>query len=126
MSTPTAKLAEALRKALGAELRKQRSAARDEVKLHGVIAAALRTVGVSFTQEHRLDAKDRLDFFVDGGICIEVKKTAAGEAALRQMGRYLDHPEVTGAIGIAMRWDTLPVAFRGKPVSTIELWRLVL
>lgn len=121
-----AKFVADLKREIGVELRKQRGSARDEAKLHGVIALALKNLGVPFEQERKLGQNDRLDFLVEGGVCLEVKKTAAGEAALRQIGRYLEHPEVSAAVGIAMRWDGVPPKFRGKPVFTIELWRLVL
>lgn len=126
MSTTTAKMVADLKREIAAALRANRAAASQESRLHDLIADALTKIGVSFTREHHLGDRDRLDFFVENHLCIEVKKGAGGQEALRQMGRYLDHPEVTAAVGIAMRWDNMPTTFRGKPLHTIELWRLVL
>ena len=126
MSAANPKLVADLKRELAVELRANRTAATQETRLHAVIASALTRLGVRFVQEHRLGEGERLDFLVEDTVCIEVKKGAAGESALRQIGRYLEHPQITAAIGIAMRWDTIPPTFRGKPVHTIELWRLVL
>lgn len=122
----TAKMVEELKRELGVSLRANRTAVAQESRLHQLIADALTKLGYSFTREHHLGGQDRLDFFVENHACIEVKKGAGGQETLRQIGRYLDHPEVKVAIGIAMRWDNAPATFRGKPVHTIELWRLVL
>ena len=125
MST-SPKLVADLKRELATELRAHRTAASQEKALHGLIAAALTRLGVPFVQEHRLADGERLDFLVHDTVCIEVKKGAAGQQALSQMGRYLEHPQISAAIGIAMRWDNMPASFRGKPIHTIELWRLVL
>lgn len=120
------KIAADLKRELAASLRANRSAAAQETKLHALIAEALKKLGLPFAQEYRLSESDRLDFLVCESICIEVKKGAGGQETLRQIGRYLEHPQITAAIGIAMRWDNMPPTFRGKPLHTIELWRLVL
>lgn len=116
-----------LAESLTRELRSRRSALAQETKLHEAIADALRALKWQFTQEHRLNAKSRLDFMLNGGIAIEVKKGKAGLAEMQQIGRYLEHPAVTGCIVIALRCDSrLPATFLNKPVVTIELWRMLL
>jgi len=126
LSPTNAKLVASLKREIAIDLRTNRTAASQEKALHTLIANALTRLGVRFVQEHRLGDGERLDFLVEDTVCIEVKKGAAGQPALRQIGRYLEYPQISAAIGIAMRWDNIPPTFRGKPVHTIELWRLVL
>lgn len=127
MAQQHAKFVADLKAALGSVLRIQRSAVQSEAGIHKVIAEALKSMGREFTHEHRLNAHDRLDFLVTPGIFIEAKKGAAGIAVLQQCGRYLDHPDTTCAVIVAMRCDgQMPLTFREKPVYVIELWRLVL
>lgn len=122
-----AKFAADLKAALGVVLRSQRNAVQTESGIHIAIAEALTAMEREFTHEHRLNDRDRLDFLVTPGIFIEAKKGAAGVSVLQQCGRYLDHPDTACAVIIAMRCDgQMPHTLRGKPVFTIELWRLVL
>jgi hypothetical protein len=127
MSQPYAKFVAELKAALGAVLRTQRSAVHTESGIHVAIAEALTAMKKEFKHEHRLNDRDRLDFLITPGIFIEAKKGAAGIAVLQQCGRYLDHPDTTCAVIVAMRCDgQMPATFRDKPVFVIELWRLVL
>jgi len=116
-----------LKAALGVVLRSQRSAVQTEAGIHTAIGAALKAMKREFVHEHRLNERDRLDYFVTPGIVIEAKKGAAGIAVLQQVARYLDHPDTACAVVIAMRCDgQIPKTLREKPIFTIELWRLIL
>lgn len=122
-----AKFAADLKAALAAELRKNRTLVQTEAGIHSAISAALTALHVKFEHEYQLTSNARLDFFTEAGVLIEAKKGAAGVAVAQQVARYLDLPPPNAAIIIAMRCDgQMPLTLRGKPVFTIELWRLVL
>ncbi len=108
-------------------LRQKRSAIADESRLHEVIKEALTSMGVSFEHEHALSKDDIIDFLLPYGVGIEVKKSGiSAPVLLRQVGRYMQHEKVTSCIVIANRVEGMPSEYLGKPVATIELWRLLL
>jgi hypothetical protein len=88
-----------------------------EDELQRGISKALDMKRVSCLREHRLDAKDRPDFFVDG-ICLECKIDGSTQSLLRQVQRYALHTEVLGVIVITNRTRHLSVGgnLNGKPV----------
>jgi hypothetical protein len=98
-----------------------------EVGIHDVIAHALNEAGIAHEREYRLTASDRPDFFlVESGFAIEVKKEAMCQGDLRQIGRYLEHPDCNGCIAIGLRISGIPSEFVGKPIHQIALWKLLL
>lgn len=56
-----------------------------EEQLHDRIAKVLEENGWEFERERRADAHNRFDFFVAGGIVIEVKVDGAASEALRAL-----------------------------------------
>lgn len=112
---------------LGRYLRVNRSAGMREQSIHDGIAAAFGEIGIEAVREYRLTEASRLDFWLpELGFAVEVKKGAAKLACLRQVGRYLEHPKVQGCLVIATRCHKLPTEFLGKPILTVELWRMLL
>lgn len=112
---------------IGRRLRTHRSVLTQESKLQAAIAAALREMNVEHEREYLLTPQCRLDFRLADGVCIEVKKQKAGLEALRQIGRYLEHADISGCILIAMRVDpVIPSIYLGKPIERIELWKMLL
>lgn len=96
-----------------------------EVQLHDRLEAVLHAGGYEFVREHRLDAANRADFWLDG-VVIEVKVDGSGGAAMRQALRYAELPQVTGVIvASTCRWaDTaFPATLAGKPFAVVRLWR---
>jgi hypothetical protein len=81
-----------------------------EVQLHEVMADLLTGAGYEFVREHRLDAKNRADFWLDG-IVIEVKVDGSAGDALRQVDRYISLPQVQGVLlaGTPV-WASTPLA----------------
>ena len=103
------------------------SALQNEEKLQSLIATVLTDAGIEFEREKRLGEGERLDFYLKtSGIAIEIKKRSAGLPALSQVGRYLSHSEVTGAIIIAIRFTETIETMEGKPVRFIPLWKFSL
>lgn len=116
----------ALSRGIATHLRQHRSALAQEAKLTAAVASALTTMGITYTAEHRLTPKLRLDYMLPGGVFIELKKGNAGLPVLRQVGQYLEHPDTNGCILIALKCTDIPATFCGKPIEKIELWRMLL
>jgi hypothetical protein len=75
-----------------------------------------------YVREFRLSARDRPDFFVQGGIAVEVKHhIAAGASILRQLGRYAEHDEVTAIVLATGRSIAAPAELNGKPLRQVNL-----
>lgn len=94
--------------------------------MYDYIAAALTRLGHRFEREVRLSPAHRVDFLCESGLAIEVKKGTAGNPVVRQVTQYLEYPNVSGCLVIAMRAPGFPDAMLGKPIYTIELWRAML
>lgn len=94
-----------------------------EQVLQDGIEQALKEAGVSYTREHRLSAEDRPDFMI-GGVAVEVKIQGGAAKALRQVSRYLEHPEVTAVILVGTpAWvRQLPGQLHGKPLFALKLF----
>lgn len=98
-----------------------------EVALHESMAKVLQDNGFAFTREYVLDARNRVDFWVDG-IVIEVKVDGSMSDALRQVDRYINLPQVTGVILAGTpRWASQPLVekpdWQNKPFEMIRLVR---
>lgn len=105
-----------------------------EDQLHDRIAAVLEEAGWRFERERRLDAKNRLDFFVDGRIAVEVKVDGTASEALRQVDRYCAQEDVQAVLlASTQRWADMPLrddvrqrGWHGKPVGIVRLRRQAL
>ena len=101
-----------------------------EVQLHEVLATVLDNAGHAYLREYRLDASNRADFWLDG-LVIEVKVAGSLADALRQVGRYINLPQVRGVLLVTTeRWGERPLvarpAWQGKPFNIIRLKRQAL
>ncbi len=101
-----------------------------EVQLHEVLASVLDKAGHAHVREHRLDACNRADFWLDG-LVIEVKVAGSLADALRQVGRYINLPQVRGVLlATTERWGDRSLvarpAWQGKPFNIIRLKRQAL
>jgi hypothetical protein len=66
----------------------------DEDQLQAGIADALINAGYAVAREVRLNARDRIDLLVHGGIGIEVKIAGPASAVRRQLARYAEHESI--------------------------------
>ena len=94
-----------------------------EQDLQDGIETVLNGHGISFKREYVLTAADRPDFFLEGGIVIEVKVDGTLMQALRQVSRYANHADVTGALLVGTpRWlPEVPASLNEKPVRGLRL-----
>lgn len=75
-------------------------------------------------REHRLGPADRPDFFLEGGIVIEVKAARQRFPAIhRQLTRYAAHEAVTAMILASNTATIMPPEINGKPVHVVNLGR---
>lgn len=104
-------------------LRAQRFRYNDEADLQKGIGQALTAAGIAFEREVILGPHDRLDFLVDGGICIEVKVAGSAGALLRQVFRYTNDDRVKEVVIVSNRPQhaCIPLEIHGKPVNVIIL-----
>lgn len=102
-----------------------------ETQLQESLAKVLDQAGYEHTREYVLDARNRADFLVMGGIVIEVKVDGTLSEALRQVDRYINLDQVKGVIlASTQRWADGALAdrpaWKGKPFSMIRLGRQAL
>ncbi|WP_416358181.1 hypothetical protein ACLNGM_09845 [Aureimonas phyllosphaerae] len=80
-----------------AALRSRRMPVDTEARLQAEIGAALVAAEIPATAEHRLDQRNRIDFFADG-IGIEAKIGGGRLAVWRQLERYAAFPDITALV----------------------------
>jgi hypothetical protein len=105
----------------------------NELQLHDRLAEVLAEHGYSFEREYVLDAKNRCDFWIAGGLAIEVKVDGGFSQAMRQaIGRYIALPQVRGVlIASTERWARKVSMvdrprWAGKPAHVVHLRRQAL
>lgn len=85
------------------------------------LAQVLRSAGIDFKAEHKLDAHNRPDFFIEG-IALEVKiNKGAVKQIYKQCERYCEFPEVKALILVTNRTMGFPPELKGKPCYVISL-----
>lgn len=99
-----------------------------EPQLHDRLAEVLTAQPVAFERERSIDAKNRLDFLVAGGIALEVKVDGSLAQALRQIDRYAALDDVAAVLlATTQRWGDGCVSnratFHGKPFKMVRLRR---
>lgn len=107
-------------------LRKLRiSPVTEEFELQDKIAEALKQSNISFIKEYRIAPKNRIDFLVEGGIGIEVKKGKPNRyQTTRQLERYTSFEEIHAIIVVVERNLNIPDEINGKKCISFGLNRL--
>jgi len=78
--------------------------------------------GIVFNREHRLDAQNIPDFFINEyGIAIEVKIKGNAKKIYKQCERYCSFDEVKGLIIVTNRSMGFPSEINGKPCYLVNL-----
>lgn len=104
----------------------------NEVQLHEGIASVLDAEGIAFEREFVVDARNRMDFLVEGRLAIEVKVDGSFAQAISQVNRYSGLDPVQGVLLAATpQWARqalapTPGAFHGKPIEMTWLRRKAL
>lgn len=98
----------------------------DEDCMQRGVEEALRSSGIDFYREFRLNVADRIDFFVDGGVGIECKVKGTATQAMRQLLRYARSPLVSSLCLVSSRPmldQGMPNEVSGKPLLIVRAWR---
>ena len=107
-----------------------------ESELQEGVATVLKIHGLPFVREHRLDKRNRLDFFLDrffldpaatahgAGVAIETKIDGSLSALTRQIHRYAQFSQVEAIVVLSRRANAgnLPDTINGKPIHVVTLW----
>jgi hypothetical protein len=99
-------------------LKRHRYCYQDEHQLQEGLAQALTLGGLPAEREVRLSARSRLDIRT-GRVGIEVKVAGTADAALRQLRRYAEHPDLDALVLVTTRaaHRALPDQIGGKPLA---------
>ena len=96
----------------------------DEYGLQRAIRDLLQTHAVPHRREYRLGPRNRVDFLVDGGIAIEVKRGRMKPnrtSVIAQLERYAQSEEVSAVILVVDRNLDVPKTLHGKPCLSFGL-----
>jgi hypothetical protein len=86
--------------------------------------AACLPLSVGVRREHRLGPGDIPDFYITGGIVVEVKAGRASTGpTVRQLERYAAYESVSALILATSRSLDVPAEIGGKPVLVVDLGR---
>lgn len=97
----------------------------DELEIHQLIEDQLKADKISFRREKIIKRGSRLDFYVEGGIVIEVKKRRPNKKSIiRQLEKYTASEKVKAVILVIERFMDLPESINGKPVRVVSLRKL--
>lgn len=97
----------------------------EEYELQEMIARIFENSGIAFKKEYKLAARNRIDFLVEGGIGIEVKKGKPNRTQVcRQLERYAAFDEINCVILIVERSVNIPCKVNGKQCVLFGLNRL--
>jgi hypothetical protein len=96
-----------------------------EGDIHDAAALALDREGIAYRREARLMPGCRIDFLIDGGIGLEIKKGRPERLrVLRQLNRYAESGEVLALILLSERGVSLPETVAGKKLVRLSLGRM--
>jgi hypothetical protein len=97
----------------------------EEFRLQEMIAEKLTEASLEFKKEYKLAARNRIDFLVDGGIGIEVKKGRPNRTqVLKQLERYAAFEEISAVILVVERNVYIPDIVNSKRCILFGLNRL--
>lgn len=87
------------------------------------IEKVLAAGNIPFEREKVLSVRDRPDFLVDGRLAIEVKIKGTLAQALRQVGRYTEHPDIQSILLVGSpHWlRDVPPTINNKPIYAMRL-----
>lgn len=97
----------------------------EEYKIQEEIANLLEKAGIKFQKECRLAPGNRIDFLVDGGIGIEVKKGKPSRTRVyEQLLRYTSFDDIRAVILAVERNVNIPNTINGRKCVLLGLNRL--
>lgn len=98
---------------------------KEEIEIHKQIKKLLDSEGIKYEYEYMLGRGNRIDFLLEGGIGIEVKKGRPNQTkVIKQLTRYLSFGEVNKMILVMEKTMPIPREINGKECRLISLNRL--
>lgn len=95
-----------------------------ETELQQHLASLLAEAGFTFSREHALSRRDRIDFLVEPGVGLEVKLGGSPAPIVVQLARYAVHTEISELVLVttSLRHKAcFPREIGGKAVTCIHL-----
>ncbi|MGI6527617.1 MAG: hypothetical protein ACOX25_09705 [Caldicoprobacterales bacterium] len=122
----TAQYAEAVMERTLSALRTIRlGVSTDEFQIQSAIERALCERGIPFKKEYRLAPRNRIDFYIEGGIGLEVKRGKPNAAQVtKQLKRYAAFEEIKAMILVVDKTLSIPDSISGKRCILFGLNRL--
>lgn len=118
-------IAEAIKEILSALGRIRIGVTNSEFEIQQLIDEVLDEQGISYTKEYKLAPRNRIDFFIDSGIGIEVKRGKPNKTqVVRQLERYTSFDEIRAVILVVDRNVSIPDKIKGKRCILFGLNRL--
>lgn len=102
-------------------LRRRRFRLGHETLLQEDVEALFRAESIPFKREHRFGPADRVDFFVDGHIAVELKIRCQKRRMLRQLERYAMHDCVDSLVLVTLAATGMPPRVVDKPLYVVPL-----
>lgn len=101
-------------------LKKSRLSINTEHDCKNQMAGVLKANGIRFVTEYVLDARSRLDFYLEG-TAVEVKLKGSRMEIYKQCERYCAHPAVKDLVLATNRAMNMPLVINGKRVIVMNL-----
>lgn len=94
-----------------------------EAELQAGIDQVLRDAGLEFRRECVLSDTDRLDFFVDDRVAVEIKIKGSLTELMRQVAYYAEYPQIESVVVVTSKNSHrgMPQELCGKPIHTLVL-----
>lgn len=83
---------------LASLLERKRYNVATEATFQADVEKLLTEHGATFKREYVLSPEDRVDFFVDDGVALELKVRGTPQSVNRQLQRYAQSPEVKAIV----------------------------
>lgn len=97
----------------------------DEFQIQSMVEQALLDHQISFEKEYRLAPGNRIDFYIDSGIGLEVKRGKPNKTQVtKQLQRYASFEEIKAIVLVVDRKVTIPNEIVGKKCILFGLNRL--
>lgn len=94
----------------------------EEYEIQADISKILKEHGIRFIKEYKLGPRNRIDFLLDNGIGIEVKKGKPNRSnVIAQIQRYTKFNEIDCLILVIERSMDIPSEINSKPCFSIGL-----
>jgi len=94
----------------------------DEYTLHDIVQAAFDEAGIPYEKEFKLGSGSRVDYMVNQGIAVEIKKGKPNRTnVIKQLTRYAAFDRVKMLVLVVERNMDVPETIEDKPCVSVGL-----